>query len=144
MKAAQLKERESSGEVASDPCPKCVETFLLKSDVISHILTYHVESNSNPNTGTVELNNSSQSRIHKCKECGKMLLTKERLNKNIVKDHSNHEDNSEDMENLSENDGAQNIQIAPEVLIASENQEVPENTEVDKNNESENERRLVK
>ena len=122
MQAAQLKERETSIEVASDPCPKCGEKFLSKSDVISHILTYHVESNSNPNTGTVELNNSSQSRIHKCKECGKMLLTKERLNKNIVKDHSNHEDNSEDMENLSENDGA------------SENQEVPENTEVDKNN----------
>ena len=68
-------------------CPKCEEKFKNQADVITHLLLAHVD-NRHQEAGSLDSSSGAQSRIFKCSICGKMLLSKERLEDHKRKEHS--------------------------------------------------------
>ena len=143
VKAAQLKENEVDMEVASEACPKCADKFPSKSDVIDHLMTFHVGGSSGsveptPSTssGSMEATQSSssgpvdstQSTINKCGICGRMFNRQEKLNEHIEVVHNNRAVDVDAINEQGEDQG----------FIAIEDDEEAENE-----NDAENEARLV-
>ena len=81
----------------SHKCPKCDEHFENQHLIIEHLMQSHINT---PNNSVVDDQMSNQSRIWKCKDCGRMFCSEDKLQEHITIDHS-----QENMVEVSENPG---------------------------------------
>ena len=73
VKAAAINREENVDEETEADCPKCGNKFPSKDAVIVHILADHA---------------TTQSTVNKCKTCGHMFLTVDRLQEHMRREHN--------------------------------------------------------